>query len=65
MLKDRRVLLEHEIKKLQTEAANMYLGMVISGHDLHNTEYQSLKNRIADLKFDLQSVDKLMSDGHE
>ena len=42
MLRDRRVLIEQEINKLQLEAANMYLSIVVSGDNLANTDYQHL-----------------------
>lgn len=64
MLKDRKVLLEHELKKAQTEAANMYLNIVISSDDMNSTEYQSLKERVTSLQFDLNVVNDLIAKGH-
>jgi hypothetical protein len=66
MLKDRRLLLEQEIKKAHTEAANMYLSIVISNHaEIPSPEYQALRNRITNLQFDLNVVNQLIYNGHE
>lgn len=64
MLRDRRVLLEEEIKKLQAEAANMYLSIVVGGNNLENKEYQQLKESISSLEFDLEMINQLISEGH-
>ena len=64
MFTDRKELIEFEIKKLQTEAANMYLSIVISGNDIHNAEYQTLKTKLADLQFDLTAINELIKQGH-
>jgi hypothetical protein len=66
MLKDRRLLLEQEIKKAHTEAANMYLSIVISNHaEIPSAEYQALRDRITNLQFDLNVVNQLIYNGHE
>jgi hypothetical protein len=66
MLKDRRLLLEQEIKKAHTEAANMYLSIVISNHaEIPSPEYQALRDRITNLQFDLNVVNQLIYNGHE
>ncbi len=66
MLRDRKALLEQEIKKTQLEAANMYLSLVISGSgDVHGKEYQDLKEKISSLNFDLNAVNTLIAQGHE
>ena len=65
MLKDRRVLLEQEIKKAQDEAANKYLYIVTHNADVHDPEYYSLKEKIMRLEFDLNMVNKLINKGHE
>jgi len=66
MLKDRRLLLEQEIKKAHTEAANMYLSIVISNHSaIPSAEYQALRDRITNLQFDLNVVNQLIYNGHE
>ena len=64
MLRDRRVLIEQEIKKLQAEAANMYLSIVVGGDNLDNKEYQQLKETIGRLEFDLEMINQLISEGH-
>ena len=64
MLRDRKELLERDIRKLHDEAANMYLSIVIGG-DVHNEEYQNLKQRITDLQFDLNAVNVLLAKGHK
>jgi hypothetical protein len=64
MLKDRRVLLEQEITKAHDEAAAMYLDIVTHDGDVHNPEYQHLKDKIMNLQFDLNVVNKLIHKGH-
>lgn len=66
MLKDRRLLLEQEIKKAHAEAANMYLSIVISNHsEIPSPEYQALRDRITNLQFDLNVVNQLIFNGHK
>ena len=65
MLRDRKALMEHELKKAQTEAANMYLSLAIGGGDVHSKEYQDLKERISNLNFDLQIINTLLAQGHQ
>ena len=65
MLKDRRVLLENEIEKIHDEASRLYLEIVTTDGDVHSIEYQALKDKIADLQFDLNVVNKLISKGHQ
>jgi hypothetical protein len=65
MLRDRRVLIEQEIKKFQAEAANMYLSIVVGGDNLDNKEYQQLKETISRLEFDLEMINQLIGEGHE
>jgi hypothetical protein len=65
MLKERRELLEYEIKKIHDQAAHMYLDMVTKGVDLNNPEYEQLKNRIHDLKFEYEMVQKLIRNNQE
>ena len=64
MLRDRKALLEQEIRKSQLEAANMYLSIAVGGGDPHNKDYQDLKNKISDLTFDLNVVNQLILQGH-
>ena len=65
MLKDRRALLEQEINKAHDEAAALYLHIVTGGGDVHDPEYQVLKNKITSLQFDLNIVNQLIYKGHE
>jgi len=65
MLKDRRVLLEQDIKKAHVEAAAIYLDIVTHDKDVHNAEYESIKNKIMNLEFDLNVVNQLIHQGHE
>jgi len=65
MLKDRRVLLEQEIKKAHDEAAALYLDIVTHDGDVHSTEYKSIKDKIMNLEFDLNVVNQLIHKGHK
>jgi hypothetical protein len=64
MLKDRRVLLEQEIARVFDEAAARYLDIVVNDGDVHSAEYQSLKEKVMKLQFDLDIVNKLIRKGH-
>lgn len=64
MLKDRRALLEHDLKIIQTQAANMYLSIVVGG-DTHNKEYQTLRDQVTKMQFDLGMVNQLIQQGHK
>ena len=65
MLKDRRVLLEQELKKAHDQAAAMYLDIIVKGGDMHSAEYQLLRDRITKWQFDLDMVNQLIAKGHE
>lgn len=65
MLKDRRVLLERDLKKAHDEAAAIYLDIVTHDKDVHSNEYESIKNKIMNLQFDLNLVNQLIHKGHE
>lgn len=65
MLKDRRILIKQELAKAQTAAADMYLNIVVRNGNVHSTEYQSIKDRIMDLQFDLSMVNDLIDQGHQ
>lgn len=65
MLRDRKALLEQEIRKAHDAAANMYLSIAISGGDVHSKEYQDLKEKISSLNFDLNIVNQLIAQGQE
>ena len=64
MLKDRRVLLEHDIKIAHDRAAEMYLDIVVNNGDVHSEEYQQMRDRISKLEFDLNIVNQLIHKGH-
>jgi hypothetical protein len=64
MLKDRRVLLEHDLKVAHERAAEMYLDIVVNNGDVHSEEYQQMRDRISKLEFDLNIVNQLIHKGH-
>ena len=64
MLKDRRVLLEHDLKIAHDQAAEMYLDIVVNNGDVHSEEYQQMRDRISKLEFDLNVVNQLIHKGH-
>ena len=64
MLKDRRVLLEHDLKIAHDQAAHMYLDIVTNNGDVHSEEYQQMRDRISKLEFDLNIVNQLIHKGH-
>jgi uncharacterized tellurite resistance protein B-like protein len=64
MLKDRRVLLEHDLKIAHDQAAQMYLDIVVTDGDVHSEEYQQMRDRISKLEFDLNIVNQLIHKGH-
>ena len=64
MLKDRRALLEHDLKIAHDQAAEMYLDIVVNNGDVHSEEYQQLRDRISKLEFDLNMVNQLIHKGH-
>jgi hypothetical protein len=64
MLKDRRELIEAELRKATDTASHMYLDSVLSGETLDLEVYEQLKVKIAGLRFDLMMVKQLIDDGH-
>jgi hypothetical protein len=46
------------------EAAAKYLDIVVNDGDVHSAEYQSLKEKVMKLQFDLDIVNKLIRKGH-
>jgi hypothetical protein len=64
MLRDRRVLLEHDLKIAHDRAAEMYLDIVVNNGDVHSEEYQQMRDRISKLEFDLNVVNQLIHKGH-
>ena len=65
MLKDRRVLLEHDLKEAHDRASTMYLDIVTNDGDVHSQEYQRVRDQISKLEFDLNMVNQLIHKGHE
>jgi len=65
MLKDRRVLLEHDLKEAHDRASTMYLDIVTNDGDVHSEEYQQVRDQISKLQFDLNMVNQLIHKGHE
>ena len=65
MLRDRRVLVEQELKLAKADAARCYLLIVAIGDALLNDQYQLLKTRVEQLQFDLNMLNQLISEGHE
>ena len=65
MLKDRRVLLEHDLKEAHDRASTMYLDIVTNDGDVHSIEYQQVRDQISKLQFDLDMVNQLIHKGHE
>jgi len=65
MLRDRKALLEQELKKSHNDAANMYLSLAVGGGDVHSKEYQELKEKISNINFDLKVVNQLIAQGHQ
>lgn len=66
MLRDRRVLLEQEIKEVKEDAARCYLEIVTSGEVFPLPQkYQLLKSKVEELQFDLVMVNQLIEQGHE
>ena len=66
MLKERKELLEHELKRLHSEAANMYLNLVVGQTgDTSSPVYQRLKEKINDVAFELKLVSELINNGNE
>jgi hypothetical protein len=64
MLKDRRVLLEHDLNAAHERAAEMYLNIVVNNGDVHSEEYQQMRDQISKLEFDLNIVNQLIHKGH-
>jgi hypothetical protein len=65
MLKDRRELIELEIRNTSEKASKMYLYSVLGKQELDMEEYEALKNKIASLRFDLVMVKQLIDEGHK
>jgi len=63
MLQDRKALLEQELRRLHTDALNMYIGLAVGGGDVHGKEYQEMKQKISTLSADLKEVNELIFQG--
>jgi hypothetical protein len=64
MLKDRKLLVEHEIHRLTDTAAHMYLDAMISESTL-SQEYHDIRGRITDLQHERKMIQLLLDKGHE
>ena len=64
MLRDRKVLLERELVRAKSDAANMYLSIVVGGNDLHSKEYQDVRQHVSMLERDLNQVCEMLLQGH-
>jgi hypothetical protein len=62
MLKDRKVLVEHEITKLTEEAAHLYLD-IIRGNVTQDAEYDRIRERITDLQHERKMIQLLLDKG--
>jgi len=62
MLKDRKVLVEHEITKLTEQAASLYLD-IIRGIVTHDAEYGRIRERITDLQHERKMIQLLLDKG--
>jgi hypothetical protein len=65
MLRDRRVLVERDLKLAKEKAAKYYLMIVISGDNSLNEQYRSLRTNAENLQFDLDMINELISQGHQ
>jgi hypothetical protein len=65
MLRDRRLLLEQELRRAHDTASTLYLNIVTTDGDVNDPAYHAIRNRISDLQFDLNVVNQLIHKGHE
>lgn len=67
MLKDRRVLIEHDLALVKEEAAKLYLQIVIDGGAdlLFLSRYEEVRSKIANLQLDLTVINDLIERGQE
>jgi hypothetical protein len=66
MLKDRRELVEYEIKKLADECGSMYL-QLITGNDpagIQRKVYESKLARLTNMTTELGVISKMIANGH-
>ena len=64
MLRDRRALLEHDLKIAHGQASEKYLDIVVNNGDVHSEEYQQMRDHITKLEFDLNIINQLIHKGH-
>lgn len=66
MLRERKELVENEIRRLHSVASNMYLSIVVGNNgDENDIEYQAVRESIADLTFELNMINELIDQGKE
>lgn len=67
MLRDRRELVEHEVEKLKTQAAELYLSMIKHPDKVHGLrdQYDWIRNQIIEFEFDLNTINELIEQGHK
>ena len=65
MLRDRRELVEQELKLAKEKAAKYYLMIVTSGDDSLSEQYRSLRTNAENLQFDLDMLNELISQGYQ
>ena len=61
MLQDRSYLLNHEIEKLQSEAASLYRQIAINGNNELHVQYSGVLERLNERKAELDSVKALLA----
>ena len=66
MIKDRRVLVEAELKKAKATASYLYLKSVTSDpFGTYREAYEEARNKLVNLETDLAVIDNLIADGVE
>ena len=65
MLRDRRELVEQELKLAKEKAAKYYLSIVDNGDNPLDKHYELLRTRVQDLQFDFDMLNELISQGRE
>ena len=59
MLKERKELIENELSKLKTKSAKLYL-KIVTDKSADLNEYNTLKEWISDLEFDLKIINEIL-----
>jgi hypothetical protein len=67
MLRDRRELIEKELKDTRAEAADLYLRIVRDpdNQTMLSVQYSQLRERIGNLEYDLKIINELINQGHK